>query len=321
MRATRLLDEPIIHPGSHPSVGHNIQGPSLIRVPEWVEDPLGTYYLYFADHKGKYIRLAYADDLTGPWTVHPPGALHLDQSGFPVEDIELDDATFEHIEQRYREAIGDAMPEDIRVDLVATHVASPDVHVDHDAGRIVMYFHGLVELADQRTRVATSADGISFEAHPELLGPSYFRVFEYDGFHYALVMPGTIMRSRDGYHDFEAGPTLFEPNMRHSAVRVLGDELEVFWSRVGDAPERILRSTMDLRPEWLEWAESEPIEILRPEHTWEGAGHPVLPSVRGAVNTPVNQLRDPALFEEDGVTYLLYSVAGESGIAIARLDS
>jgi hypothetical protein len=33
----------------------------------------------------------------------------------------------------------------------------------------------------------------------------------------------------------------------------------------------------------------------------------------------VRQLRDPALFEEEGRTYLLYSVAGESGIAIAEI--
>ena len=54
----RLLDEPIITEATHPSIGPNIQGPSLIRVPDWVGDPLGRYYLYFADHKGTYIRLA-----------------------------------------------------------------------------------------------------------------------------------------------------------------------------------------------------------------------------------------------------------------------
>jgi hypothetical protein len=32
-----------------------------------------------------------------------------------------------------------------------------------------------------------------------------------------------------------------------------------------------------------------------------------------------NQLRDPAIHEEDGVTYLLYAVGGEAGIAIARV--
>ena len=82
MRVRRLVDGPIIGPALHPSIGMNIQGPSLIRVPEWIEDRLGAYYLYFADHKGSYIRLAYADQLGGPWQVHPPGSLHLAQSGF-----------------------------------------------------------------------------------------------------------------------------------------------------------------------------------------------------------------------------------------------
>ena len=77
MRAIRLLDRPIITPDLHPSIGRNIQGPSVIRVPDWVEHRLGDYYLYFADHKGSYIRLAYANQLTGPWTIHPPGSLQL----------------------------------------------------------------------------------------------------------------------------------------------------------------------------------------------------------------------------------------------------
>ena len=79
---TAAGDGPIIAPGLHPSIGVNIQGPSAIRVPDWVAGRLGAYYLYFADHKGSYIRLAYADHPTGPWTVHPPGSLHLAQSGF-----------------------------------------------------------------------------------------------------------------------------------------------------------------------------------------------------------------------------------------------
>ncbi|MFL5284085.1 MAG: hypothetical protein ACJ8AW_24605 [Rhodopila sp.] len=66
IRVTRLGDGPIIGPWSHPSIGVNIQGPSLIRVPDWVEDRLSDYYPYFADHKGSYIRLAYADRVTGP---------------------------------------------------------------------------------------------------------------------------------------------------------------------------------------------------------------------------------------------------------------
>jgi hypothetical protein len=66
MRTHRLLDRPIITPDLHPTIGVNIQGPSMIRVPDWIRDRLGAYYLYFADHKGSYIRLAYTDHPVGP---------------------------------------------------------------------------------------------------------------------------------------------------------------------------------------------------------------------------------------------------------------
>ena len=80
MRVRRLVDGPIISPDLHPSIGRNIQGPSLIRAPDWIEGRRADYYLYFADHKGRYIRLAYADQLAGPWTIYPPGSLQLEQS-------------------------------------------------------------------------------------------------------------------------------------------------------------------------------------------------------------------------------------------------
>jgi hypothetical protein len=82
MRANRLLDRPVISPELDPSIGLNIQGPSAIRVPDWVPGRLGKYYLYFADHKGSYIRLAYADQVTGPWRIHVSGSLQLAQSCF-----------------------------------------------------------------------------------------------------------------------------------------------------------------------------------------------------------------------------------------------
>lgn len=99
----RLLDAPIVTPQTHPSIGENIQGPSLIRVPEWVDNPLGKYYLYFADHKGSYIRLAYADEITGPWHIHPPGSLHLPESCFLTEPPDVNDDELVTIE-RYMDA-------------------------------------------------------------------------------------------------------------------------------------------------------------------------------------------------------------------------
>ena len=79
---TRLLDRPLIGPDIHPSIGENIQGPSLIKVPDWLPNKMGNYYLYFADHKGRYIRLAYADSITGPWQIHEPGSLQIENSYF-----------------------------------------------------------------------------------------------------------------------------------------------------------------------------------------------------------------------------------------------
>lgn len=193
------------------------------------------------------------------------------------------------------------------------------MHIDEANHRIVMFFHGLEATGVQQTRVATSADGLSFTAWPDLLGPSYFRVFSHSAHHYALVMPGEIWRSHELVGAYEKGPTLFDPSMRHSAVRVVGDVLEVYWTRVGDAPERIHLSTINLAGDWMRWRESEAQEVLRPERAWEGADMAIEPSRRSEAAGRVNQLRDPAIHEEDGRVFLLYSVAGEGGIGIAEL--
>lgn len=294
VRIERLVDAPIIRPEMDAAMGSNIAGPSLIRVPEWLPNPLGRYYLYFADHRGTYIRLAYADELTGPWTMHEPGTLQLDQSHFPT-------------------TCPPCAPEGAYV-----HIASPDVHVDDARREVVMYIHGR-DVGRQVTRVAVSTDGLRFEGRPEILGRPYFRAFRHEGFVYALAMPGVLYRSRDGLTGFEEGPQLFNPNMRHSAVLKQGNRLSVFWTRRNDAPERVLLSTIDMTGDWTGWTESEPVEVLRPERPWEGADLQVEPSRGGSIDVPVNQLRDPAIFEEDGRVYLLYAVAGERGIGLAEV--
>ena len=170
----RLGDGPIIHQGLDPSIGVNIQGPSLIKVPVWVQQPLGQYYLYFADHKGQYIRLAYADTLTGPWRIHVPGTLQLADSHFLTEPPEVAPAEAIKIREAFA-ASGVQVPHDAVLEVTAPHIASPDVHIDEENQRIVMYYHGLDGVAHQVTRVATSADGVTFTAHEEVLGKTYWR--------------------------------------------------------------------------------------------------------------------------------------------------
>src|SRR5262249_41917825 len=114
MKVTRFPENPIIRPDMSPRLGENVNGPSLIRVPDWIRSPLGRYYLYFAHHRGNYIRLAYADDLHGPWLIYEPGVLPLASSGF------------------------------------AFKIASPDVHADTERRQLRLYFHGTDERLDQR---------------------------------------------------------------------------------------------------------------------------------------------------------------------------
>ena len=292
--AVRLPQNPILTPASSPTLGENINGPSLIRVPAWIERPLGRYYLYFAHHRGTFIRLAYADRLEGPWKIHEPGTLRLEEAP-----------------------------------RCHDHIASPDVHVDETRREILMYFHcpagaaGSVDIAEQHTFVAASRDGLHFSADTQSLGPAYFRVFRRGEYWYALVRAGALLRSRDMRAPFEPGPTLIPPDsgriLRHAAVDVRGDLLRVHYSRIGDAPERILVSEVKLGPDWTRWRASAQATVLSPDRVYEGSDRPLEPSKPDEAPGRVRQLRDPAIFRDGDRTYLIYSVAGESGLAVAEL--
>lgn len=319
VQVIRLGDGPIIHPGLDPSIGENIQGPSLVRVPDWVTNRLGNYYLYFADHKGSYIRLAYADDLLGPWRIHGPGSLKLGETPFLQAPPVLTPEQAQAIEANFK-ARGVKISHDVVGEVTAPHIASPDVHVDDENHRFVMYYHGLEGVGQQVTRVAISDDGIAFTSGDEVLGRTYWRSFEFDGYIYGLAMPGQFYRSRTPLGGYEEGPLLFNPDMRHNAVLRVDDVLHVFWTQVGDVPEHIKHSIIRLTGDWMTWQVSGGEEVLRPEHPWEGAEAPLVPSVRSTAYGVVNQLRDPAIYVEGDDVYLLYAVGGEAGIALARLE-
>ena len=144
------------------------------------------------------------------------------------------------------------------------------------------------------------------------------RVFAHDGYTHAMSMPGQFYRSRDPLGGFEAGPLLFNRNMRHAGLLKRGPTLFVFWTQVGDVPDRIFLSLIDLSGDWMLWSETDPVEMLRPAYNWEGADAPLEPSVRSTAYGHMNQLRDPAIFEDAWRVFLLYAVAGESGYSDRR---
>lgn len=292
-RAERPANNPLITPtlpGLEGERGENINGPSVIRVPEWVEKPLGKYYLYFAHHRGRSIRLAYADDPLGPWQVYEADSLHIEHTA------------------------------------ASDHIASPDVHVDHGTREIRMYFHGLRAEPGRRqaTYRATSNDGIRFQVASTPLGWEYFRVFERGGWFYAVAKKanrghGVIMRSRDGHTPFEEGPSII-PRMRHATLLTRGKRIWLLYTRVDDAPERILASELNLEGDWRQWHAGRPVHVLQPETAYEGADLPLKASRYGVSADPENALRDPYVFEDGGVYYLYYAVRGEKAIAAARLQ-
>ena len=317
LTATRLGHGPVIHPALHPGLGENINGPSVVAVPKWVPRPLGKFYLYFAHHEGTHIRMAYADTLTGPWTIYAPGVLDVTQSLFVTSDPP----------QPPRSQWPDWVPAHSDRYLYA-HVASPDIHLDHSAGRFRMYFHGLLDNSEQQTRVAYSNDGLSFTPETALLGPPYFRVFSHNGWIYGISWAGKLHRSRSWNGPFEDGPDLLSGHpmaganqfLRHCAVLCRNDRLDLFFSRIGDCPEHILHCAIRLSEDWNEWQVETPRALLMPKEDWEGGDLPVKRSEAGAANGREHALRDPCIFSHAGDYFLFYCGGGEGCIGLARLS-
>ena len=151
--------------------------------------------MYFSNHAGDDIRLAWANTIQGNWSLfNGEGGTSPDRAwgsrgnnsgtrtpGNGVFDIDIDDGIARAFEDS---EVG-----------VFNHVASPDVHVDDRNQRIVMYFHGEQRnpirpfVQNQKTFVATSKYGLNFNPESNggedgqgmrevVPGEFYFRTFE-----------------------------------------------------------------------------------------------------------------------------------------------
>ena len=78
-------------------------------------------------------------------------------------------------------------------------------------------------------------------------------------------------------------------------------------------------NTINTDTDWQNWRLDRTREFHQARQAWEGADLPADASNYGGIMHRVNQLRDPAIFEEDERIYLLYAIAGEQGIAIGEL--
>ncbi len=318
--ATRVIDRPIIEPSMLPGdEGASINGPSLIRVPAWVENPLGVFYLYFSHHEDGYIRMAYADTIEGPWTIREGGVLAL---------------------------------EELR--SLRGHIASPEAVIDEESRQIYLFCHGSPQGdGGQVTSVAVSSDGLSFREAGGVVGPAYLRVFRHEDEWYGLTHSGVLRRAKKLGQPFEPVATIIGPEIaaavdpallgepgavpadkrptsgdgrygiRHVGTDIREGKLYVYFSCVGHRPERILCTVVDLDGPPEQWRASGVIEVLRPEWDWEGADLPLAYSRGGSVikygYARARELRDPAVYREGDNAWLIYSIAGEAGLGLARL--
>jgi hypothetical protein len=320
----RFPQDPLITQEMSKTLGDNVNGPSVIRVPSWVAKPLGRYYLYFAHHKGDHIRLAYADSLTGPWKIYEPGVLN-------VKDTEF-----------YRPQPDPAGSPD----SLYTHVASPEIYIDDEHRQFVMYVHGMYTAGKawpgqpaealkwmrenkyaQFTQTTVSRDGIHFEVRPGITAKtSYERIFRWQGTYYSVGRLGVLGRSDDLLKPYEPGPNPFAGGpfagrVRHVGLVLRGDTLYVFFSAIQDAPERILLSTIELKGDWAGWKASPAQEVIAPREAYDCVDLPAVPSKAGESEGREHALRDPDLIEENGKVILFYSYCGEQGLAAADVTN
>ncbi len=137
---------------------------------------------------------------------------------------------------------------------------------------------------------------------------------------------GVLGRSKDLTGVFATGPNPFDGGawagrVRHVATLVRGNTLYVFFSAIGDTPERILLSKIALSPDWTTWRASQPIDVLRPSASYECTALPVVTSKSGEAEGPERALRDPGVIEEKGRVILFYSYCGEQGLAAADVTA
>lgn len=320
--------------------GRNINGPCLVKLPSWLKkservSPKARYYLYFAHHKGRYLRLAWAEKVTGPYHLVQDSPLygtkenavfHLDSETWPIGKTSI-----------------------------RGHVASPIVIVDDEHKEFKLYFHAPTRLNStgknigQKTFFATSENGLDFKENVAecYLGDFYFSPFEKDGRWYAFANHGYFYQApatgeaccteakdlekalwkerRDFFDETIASycrENEIEPllSVRHLAQIEKDGRLHILFSCREDDPERIYHVSCDLKKGNFDtWKPGKMELVMKAEEEWEGSLLQSGKSRGGSAKKALNEVRDPFIYQEKDELYLLYCAGGEKGIGIARL--
>jgi|SaaInlStandDraft_1057018.scaffolds.fasta_scaffold05641_4 hypothetical protein len=212
-----------------PEEGHmSIAGPAILRVPKWVYNFLGKYYLCFSHHRANFIRLAHADMPLECGSIYDPGAyglaesglFHLDAAVLPVKD------GLKKIWQNF-----------------SIYIANIGDVIDKANQRFVMFYHGQRDKLSQVVGIASAVDGVAFgDLTQQIVGAYTHRcAHKYD--HYLLGSPGILFHSnRKLMAYYPRDYSFFESNFWHFTLAVRTNNPTMIWSWGGDYHECALRS-------------------------------------------------------------------------------
>lgn len=282
------------------TMSRNLNGPTCLKKPQFASSELDDFLLYFSQHDGQSISLMTSSTPLGPWRIVSHNLIQMH------ENSEFHD-----------------------------HVASPHVEVSHREGVIFLYFHSRKQNSrEQFTFLYSSRDGLNF--FPEKLQPKipfYFRMIQLEDKFLAVTKGGDFFLNQnrsftegwtfvgnpfqtetvlDRYHNYVGA-------IRHACFFQFKDNILLFYSVIGDAPERIFASNLTIKANSKIIIENK-FEVIRPTEEFEGASQELRPSSSGPAVTFENALRDPFVLKYDNSAFLYYSFGGETGLAVTQLE-
>jgi hypothetical protein len=155
----------------------------------------------------------------------------------------------------------------------------------------------------------------------------------HDGHYFSIAKRGgttVLCRGASLLGPWEQGQVLDEGSrhVRHGDVHIRGNHLYVFFTVIGDSPERILLGDIDTSHalDWKDWKLHLGPILLEPEYLHEHGGAGLKISEAGPAAGILRELRDPHFLpdKESPTNYLagllFYTAQGEQGIAVARIS-
>ena len=138
-----------------PAERESICNPCCIKVPDWKIKKLGKYYLYFADHRGKFIKMAYSNNISKDWKIYKKKILKVNQ---------------------FKDA--------------KHHIASPEIYLDKKRKIFYMLTHSYSKKIKkgQWTYLSSSVNGITFnKVYNVPLAPFYLRIFKHKNYFFETI--------------------------------------------------------------------------------------------------------------------------------------